>query len=130
MNKAIRKYNTPNNAISAISDQIISQYCAEGALGPDVTLKTVLQNIMGKAYKSLTLSKLAVLNNGVYEVYVSNVDRVLILPKEYEKYLNDLSDLRTVEYVKSVGVCIHGEPFRTLMRNGITTNEFDLRDCI
>lgn len=131
LQKALRKYDMPNVAISSIPESLLTPFIGKGAIGEGITIKHIVQNILGHTYESLLKSKLAAYNNDAFEVYVADVDRVIILPKEYEDVLKSLSDLQTVCYDKVKGVCMCGMPFRTMKGHyGITEDEFDLRRCI
>jgi len=131
LSKAIKMYETPNRAVSAISLAVLGNYLGNGALAEGHTIKEVINNILGVEYKTLTRARRAAKYNDVFEVYVENVDRVLVLPASYEQFLESRTDLETVTYDKEKGVLMCGVPLRIYGgRIGITTDDFDLRECI
>ena len=130
LQRAIKKYNTPNNAISSIDIRVLNKYLKKGYLPESVTLKQVMENLIGREFQTLSEARLAVPYKDCIEVYVRNTDRVLIIPNTLEGYFNSREDLESVEYKKNIGVCIQDIPIRTLKnRLGITFNEYDLREC-
>lgn len=131
LNKAFKEYDTPNNGVSMVAAVSLKPFLAEGSLAEGLTVKDAIEGVLGKSYQVLSDANRAVKYNDCYEVYVENVDRVVILPLEYEKYLASRQDLLTVEYNSGIGVCLCGKPLRTYCgKFGITENEFDLRKCI
>lgn len=130
LRKSLRKYNTPNNAISALDVRSISRYLKKGSLPEGVTLKMIMENIIGREFETITQYRRSVHFKEVTEVYVQNTDRVLVLPKELAVFVESQKDLESVQYVKNIGVCVHDIPIRTLGgKIGITFNEYDLREC-
>lgn len=130
LQRAIKRYNTPNNAINSIDVRVLSKYLKKGYLPENVTLKQVMENLIGREFQTLSESRLAVTYKDCVEVYVRNTDRVLIVPLSLESYFNSREDLEHVEYVKNIGVCIQGIPIRTLKGMlGVTFDEYDLREC-
>jgi len=130
LKKALQSYDTPNKALASINGSRLIPYLKQGILPEGVTVKTVVNNICGYDVRLLTEAKLAVQNMNTIEVYVPNVDMVLVLPKEYENAVGSRSDLETVYYEKGRGVLIRGQLFRTMYgKLGITRTDFDLREC-
>ena len=90
----------------------------------------IIENLTGVAYESLTNSRRKVKYRDCYEIYVQNVDRVVIVPPEIADFINSLEDLESIEFVDGVGVCVCGEPLRVLGdKIGIAKDDFDLREC-
>lgn len=130
LQKAFQKYDTPNNAVNAITGTAFGRFLKKGSLAEGITIKTVIETLIGERYQELTEFRLATKFKNCYEVYVKNVDRVVILPEDYGKYLESIDDLRTIEYRKEEGVVLCNTPLRTYgERIGVTCNEFDMRKC-
>lgn len=130
LKKALQSYDTPNKALASINGSRLLPYLKQGILPEGVTVRTVINNICGYDVRLLTEAKLAVQNMNTIEVYVPDVDMVLVLPKEYEGVVGCRSDLETVCYEKDRGVLIRGQLFRTMYgKLGITRDDFDLRKC-
>lgn len=128
--KALQLYDTPNKAISMISQSSLLPYLRKETLPMGITVKAVIDNICGYETKLLLDSVRAVTNQSCIEVYVPNVDTVLVLPMEYTSVIQSREDLETVAMTPE-GVTIRGHLFRTMFgKTGITKSDFDLRECI
>lgn len=129
--KALQKYDTPNKAISKVARNLWAPYLKRGVLPDGVTVKTVIDNICGYETRLLLDSDRAVVNGNAIEVYVPDVDEVLVLPKEYGTDVRGREDLLTVQYDKEKGVKIQGHLFRTMHgKVGVVMDDFDLRGCL
>lgn len=94
------------------------------------TVKSIIENVYGKSANIISESSYKCLNDGFYEVYISNVDRIAILPKDIGEALSD-EDCRRLEYDKNKGIVLGDTPIRRLNgRLGITLDDFDLRGVI
>lgn len=130
LQKTLHKYDTPNNAVNAVMGTAFGRFLKKGSLAENITIKMVIESLLGVEYQELSEFRLAARFNNCYEVYVSNVDRVVILPQDYSSYLENIEDLKTVEYRRGEGVVLCNTLLRTYGgRIGITCNEFDLRKC-
>lgn len=129
--KAAKTYDGPNNVVAALAHSLeMRAFCGKDCIGKNVTIKSVVESFVGMKYRSIEKGMYAVRFKDFFEVYVENVDKVLLLPEDYERYLRNEDDVVTVEYVDNLGVCMHGEPMRTFNgRLGITEDDFDLRRC-
>lgn len=121
---------TPNVAVTSIKWQ--ARMFLDGYMPEGVTIKDVMDNIAGQEVKLITDANRKVLaGEDIYEVYVENTDRVIILPKGIADYINSIDDLRNVKFIKDVGVCVYDVPLRTLdNRVGVCLDEYDLRECL
>lgn len=130
LRKAIRKYQSPNLALTAIDTRLIAKYLKPGALPEGITIKQVIESILGKSFDLITQYRRKVRYRDWYEVYVPNVDRVILLPNDLAQLIESLDDLENVNYKKDVGVCVYDIPIRIMgSKVGVTTDEFDLREC-
>lgn len=130
--KAIAATETPNQALCLLKDsKHVAKYLVDGAINNGITIKQVVANVLGSEFKTITNSRRKVKFNNFYEIYVENVDSIVLVPEDIAGQINSIGDLRAVSFVPNVGVCVHDIPLRTFgNRYGITVNEFDLREVI
>ena len=127
---ALKLTESPNLAIQALDEKQLAPYLKEEALPRDVTIKQIMANLLGTDFSLLTDTKRKVKYKDFYEVYVENVDRVILLPEDLAGYISSFEDLQNVNYKHDIGVCVYDTPIRTLGgRVGITFHEYDLRRC-
>lgn len=122
---------TPNTAIKAAS-KLLTKYVGNVYTSEhgSYTVKDVIDNIFGKSVELLTDGKRIVNNGKCYEAYVSDIDRVVILPDDIGKSLT-FDECYSLSFDKNIGVLCNGEALR--FRNnrvGITKDDFDLRECV
>ena len=128
---AIRKYTYPNYALAAIDRRVLAKYLKRGVLADGITIKDVIENLLGKSYQPLTEYTRAACYDDVAEVFVENTDRVMLVRKEFFEYFSNREDAKTVTYVKDEGVKVQDKLVRTLGNQlGITADEYDLRECM
>lgn len=95
-----------------------------------LTVKDIIDNIVGKNVKLLTLSNPIVKYKDCVEVFVPNANRVAVLSGDIAEYVT-VDNCDTLQWDKVNGLTIEGIPLRTLNnRLGITRDDFDLRECI
>lgn len=127
---AKRKYKDfPNMAIQYCY-KIVSIYGGAVFINNEdkPTVKQVIDRVFGMSVNLLTGYKPLAGNNGVYEIYVKEANRVVLLPKDIYDTLS-LSDFDDLDYDEKIGVTYQDIPLRCFNnRVGITTNEFDLRE--
>jgi hypothetical protein len=131
LREALKRYENVNVAISAIDYRGIQKFIKKGALGEDKTIATIIYSLLGKKVKLISKSRRMVENKpGEFEVYIPNVDRVALLPEDIASRIDNLSDLKSLQYEKNVGIHINGQYLRTFNgRIGITLDDFDLREA-
>ena len=124
------KYESINASLNS-AIKLLQLYCKSSwKYGEEtVTMKDVIENITGKSVTLLTVSVPKTDANGVYEVWVPNVERVALLPQHiYEKL--SYQDCEKIEYTPD-GLSLNGMLLRTFSdRLGITKSDFDLRECL
>lgn len=95
-----------------------------------LTIKDIIDNVVGKSSKLLTASNPIVKYKDCVEVFIPNANRVAVLPNDMVEYVT-VDNCNTLQWDKTNGVTVEGVPLRTLNnRLGITRNDFDLRECI
>lgn len=126
---AIKSSETPSLAIQSVSALAWGNSLKKGYIEGDLTIKDVLDSLYGYDVRLLTKLQPKVKYEGFSEVYVSNVDRICLLPNSIADQFNTLEDLGNIKYISGKGVCFNDEPLRTFgSLKGITFDEFDLRD--
>lgn len=128
LKKALSKYKTPNVALSAIDRRLLSKYLTKDSLPAGITIRLIMEDILGCTITLLSEYKKSIRYRDVFEVYVENTDRVLVIPESMGDYVQTQQDLENVSYVKDLGVCLYDKPMRTLGgKLGVVTDEYDLR---
>lgn len=128
---ALREAKSPNLAIEMLNNAQFHKYLKASALPEGVTVKQIMSNLLGHDFKTFTNARKRVEYKGFYEYYVADADRVLILPEDIAKQVSSREDINGLNYKPDVGVCLYDKPLRFFNgRLGITTDEFDLRECI
>lgn len=133
INKMSKLYEGPCvNAMIKSASQFIKSYCNNSYKvdGDIMTIKDIIESNL-KYRINLITEEVPMVNYDTFsEIYVENVDRVLLVPKNIASLIS-LQDCKDISYIKDKGVCIKDIPIRTLgNRLGITKNDFDLRDAI
>lgn len=97
--------------------------------GEKITVKDVLENIIGEPVALLTTSELKVKSSDCWEVYIKDAERVALLPEDIASMLS-YSDCEKLSFDIGKGIMLEDIPVRTLNnRLGITRDDFDLREC-
>ena len=127
LRKALLTHDSPNLAISAINKMSWGRFLKRGSLPNGVTIKMIVENLLGESYDTILDYRLKVKYKRWYEVYVSNVDRIALLPEEIAQQIEE-TDIRSIMYTKDVGLTLYEKPLRTFGSfYGIISHEFDLR---
>lgn len=131
LKKALMQYDTVNVAISSIDTRAWGRFLKAGSLSNNVTIQRIIENLKGSQVSLLNeFNRKVDAGKGLYEIYVENTDRVVVVPEDIANVIESIDDLRNVNYVKGVGVCVYETPLRTMSgRVGITVDEYNLRDC-
>ena len=128
LRKALNKYKVPNMALESIDRRVLSNYLIPGLLPEGVTVKVLVEDLLGDRVSLLSEYNRMARYGDVVEVYVENTDRVLVGPAKLGDYLQTSKDLSSISYEKEVGVCLHSVPVRTLGgKLGVVLHEYDLR---
>jgi len=131
LKKSISIYTSPNVAVNAINRMAWGRFLKRGSIPEGVTIKTIIDNLLGEAYMPLSEHRRKVKYRDWYEVYVENVDRVVLLNEEIATSVDSLDDLRNVKFSEEKGVLVYDSPLRAMGPYvGIINNDFDLRKVI
>jgi hypothetical protein len=129
--KAKEAHKYPNTAISAIDWSVLKPFLRKDALRPGIKCIDVMNAVFGYSVNLLNAFRARTSNAHVFEYYIKNTDRVLVLPQELATKISSEDDVNSLEYVKNVGVCVRGVPVRTLFNKlGITTDDYNLEGCV
>lgn len=121
----------PNVALNG-SIQYIKPYvnCLFTVDNKQYDVKDVMENIYGKPIKLINTSVRKVAYGTVSEVYISDAERVAIMPGGISDTMSQ-EDCEKLTYSTEYGIMLGDIPVRTLgNRLGITKDDFDLRECI
>lgn len=125
INQAYKKCNYPNLTVSRLSLSLIKEFIS--MLPEGISLLNVLENIAGQRAELFNSAVRKTEFKGVYELYIPNIDKVVIIPKAIADEINTIDDYQSVQYVKGVGVCLGSIPLRVFNGAlGIVCNEFNL----
>jgi hypothetical protein len=133
LQKVVKEYGKdfPNMALNG-SIQYIKPYvnCLFVVDDKQYDVKDVIENIYGKPIKLINTSVRKVDYGSTSEVYVSDVERVAIMPDGISGTMSQ-EDCEKLTYCTEYGIMLGDIPVRTLgNRLGITKDDFDLRECI
>lgn len=123
--------DAPNFGLSKVS-KLLKKYAGQKYVcnGAELTVKDIMDNIYGKSVRLLTDGTRKTMNGTFWEVYVPEVDRVLLLPDDIGKVLT-FDDCCSLQWDPDVGVISNGKALRFFNnRVGITTDDFDLRESV
>lgn len=94
------------------------------------TIKDIIDNVYGKSAKIISDSQVKAFNDGTYEVFIEDADRIALFPKDIGDQLSE-DDCKKIVYDSKLGLCINELPIRRFNgRLGITFDDFDLREGI
>ena len=98
--------------------------------GPDkITVKDVIENLIGTKVDLLTADTRKIQVDDAYEVWIDDIERVALLPKDIAKPLSK-DDVKKIKYTSDKGLMLGDIPIRTMNnRVGCTLSDLDLRTC-
>ncbi len=115
-----------NSAVQLLKPYMSNEYVLDGQ---KYTVKDVIENVAGAPVKLLNTSIRKTKVGQEWEVFIPEVNRVAILPAGLGELLS-MTDCENLRYVRELGIVLHDVPIRVMgNRVGITTDDFDLRNC-
>lgn len=132
LRKAFEAYGTKhvNKALESCT-ALLKPYigCIYKSSEGDYTIKDIIDNLCGYSTTLLTDANLKCdVGDNLYEVYISNVDRVAIIPRDIAERLS-YEDCLNLEYSPELGIHLKGTPLRTIGgRFGVLFDDFDLSE--
>lgn len=125
-----RQVETPNKMIAALDKSRLKRYlCSPISDNPRI-MKELLDTIWGYDVQLVTSLRPSVTNKGVVEVYIDNINDVLLCDESIKDILTDVRDFKDLWYSKDKGVVLGDKeiPLRTLIHSfGIVDDDLDLR---
>lgn len=125
-----RVSETPNKMILALDRSKMKRYLTQVTTDSNKVMKDLLDEVWGYDVNLLTENRRMVNNKGVMEIYIENIDDVLLCNPTITSILRDAEDVSKLTYDKDKGVLVgeNGIPLRVLIQSfGITRNDLDLR---
>lgn len=121
---------TPNKMIASLDKSRMKKYLTQGFSSDSTMMKQLLDRLWGYDVSLVTKVRPLVTNNGVVEIYIENINDILLCNESIRDILTDVNDVYDLWYSKDKGIVI-GEreiPLRTLIHSfGITEDDLDLR---
>lgn len=124
---------SPNKMIAALDKSRMKKYLTQQFHPNKRVMKEVLDKIWGYDVQLLTELRPSVDNNGITEIYIDNINDVLICNNSIRNILVNTEDISKLWYSKEKGIVIGDKqiPLRTLIHPyGITMNDLDLREVL
>lgn len=129
--KAISEYDSPNLALINVNINTWGRFLKKGTLPEGVTIKTVVENVLGHEYTAISSFNRKAKYRDWYEIYVENIDTVILVPEPIANLIDSLDDLKHLEYIQDKGICLYEKPIRVLSNYiGLTKSDLDLRKVI
>lgn len=103
--------------------------CSFESDGEVLTVKDVIENLIGRPVTLLTDSVRKVDSGNGWEVFIPNVNRVAVIPSAIADMIS-YYDCDRLEFKKDLGIVLGDIPIRTFNNYiGIVKDDFDLREC-
>lgn len=125
-----RKCETPNKMIAALDKSKLKKYVTQQIHENPKIIKEVIDKIWGYEVNLVTSIRRMVTNNGVVEIYIDNINDILLCNPSIRDILSDVDDVQNLWYSKDKGIVIGDNeiPLRTVINSfGIVKNDLDLR---
>ena len=130
--KALNDRVLPNHIIE-LGESLLTPYARKNYISEygRFTFKDILENICNQTITLLSDANYLVKISGeVYEVFISDVQRVALLPDDIAARLT-YEDCLSLQYDPEKGVCLRDIPLRTWgNRLGVIKNDFDLVEVL
>lgn len=126
-----RVFKTPNKTIEALDKARLKKYVTSQFNEDKDIIKDILDKVFGYEVNLVTKVRPIVTNKENTEVYISNIDSILLCKNNIRDILTDVNDISNLYYDKEKGVVLgdSGVPLRTLINKfGIVRNDMDLRE--
>ena len=117
--------NTLNSIVAYLKDFVDYTYSEN-----NLTVKDIIENIIGKPVSLLTDDTRMVRCNNYYEVWISDVEQVAFIPEDIAESLSP-SNIEAIKFDANKGLVLKDIILRTFNgRLGVTKDDLDLRDCL
>lgn len=125
-----RKSESPNQMISALDKSKFKRYVTQQFHSNKTIMKDILDEIWGYNVNLVTRDRPIVNNGDIVEIYIDNINEILLCNPSIRDILNNVEDVKGLWYSKDKGIVVGDSeiPLRTLIQSfGIVKNDLDLR---
>lgn len=130
LRKAMHEKPTPTLAMQSINP-LVWQSLLRYRLPQGTCIHDIMDELHGDRVMLINPACRMIEYEDFAEIYVENVDRIVLVPADITRFVCDPRDLMRVQYLPGRGVCVGDAPLRTMNnRVGVTLDEFDLREAI
>lgn len=122
---------SPNQMVSALDKTRMKKYLTQRYNHDPKYMKNLLNVIWGYDVNLVTKARLMVTNGNIVEVYIDNINDILLCNMDIRDILSDVNDVANLWYSKEKGIVIGDAevPLRTLIQSfGIVKDDLDLRE--
>ncbi len=133
LKKAIKECKSPNRAIRSIDKSKMEKFLLNPCNDDPKYIKNLLDYLYGYNVNLITEFNIMVTNKNIVEIYIDNVDNVLLANESIKTVLTSVDDIKDLFYDKNKGVIIKngGVILRKLIDTfGIVTDDMDLRTVV
>lgn len=123
-----REAITPNRMVASLDKLRFNKYMTECYNEDPTYIKKVIDQLWGYNVNLLTDVRRMVVNNDIVEIFIENINDVLLCNKNIHSVLSNVDEIENLSYNNNGVVCDGDIPLRTLInRFGIVENDLDLR---
>lgn len=122
---------SPNRMMASIDRRVFKNYMTLNWHNDKQILKKLIDNIWKMDVNLVTKDRPMVINNNIVEIYVSNIDDILLCNSSVLDVLHSTEDVKSLSYSNNLGVVVGDTevPLRTLINKYIIVrNDLDLRE--
>lgn len=125
-----RECEYPNQMIAALDKSAFKKYLTYSYHSSPTIMKDILDGLWGYKVNLVTNDRLMVTNDDAVEIYIRNINDILLCNKNIRDILPDTRDVENLKYSKEKGIVLGDSdiPLRTLVQTfGIVDDDLDLR---
>lgn len=125
-----RECESPNQMVAALDKSKMRKYLSQRYHNNVKIIKEIIDSLWGYEVNLVTDVRPMVTNSEVVEIYISNINSILLCDISIRDILTDSSDIESLKYTSEKGIVLGDSdiPLRTLIQSfGIVKNDLDLR---
>lgn len=125
-----RQCESPNQMIAALDKAKMRRYLTQQFHTNPKIMKEIMDKLWGYEVNLVTEVRPMVTNGDIVEIYIRNINSILLCNVSIRDILADASDVESLKYTSDKGIVLgdSGIPLRTLIQSfGIVKNDLDLR---
>lgn len=125
-----RKSESPNQMVAALDKSKMRKYLAQQSHSNPKIMKEIMDELWGYEVNLVTDVRPMVANGETVEIYINNINSILLCNESIRDILTDAADIESLKYTSDKGIVLgdSGIPLRTLINSfGIVKNDLDLR---